>query len=350
MYPGRRNVNLRIVVSCTNRRSLFRRESFVILRAVTTALVSNDIFLKHDTGPGHPETPGRYRAVAKALREDKSLWEKLLKIEATEASKGLIQAAHSRDHYKTVENAFAEGREALDSDTMISMHSFEAALFAAGGVCAAVDAVVAGEAENAFVLVRPPGHHATAEHAMGFCLFNNIAVGAKYAINRYKDVERVAIIDWDVHHGNGTQGIFFDAPEVFFFSMHQYPWYPGTGTRGETGYGRGKGSTLNAPVKAFTPRQENLRIFETAIEEIEKVFDPDLVMISAGFDAHASDPLGQLLIEDTDFASMTRTVSEWAANKCAGRVVSVLEGGYNLDTLGGTVASHLRELSSNSDS
>ena len=167
---------------------------------VTTALISNDIFLKHDTGPGHPETPGRYNAVMDSLRADIRLWDSLEKIEAREASKGLIQAAHTRDHFKTVENAFAEGREALDNDTMISMRSFEAAMFAAGGVCGAIDAVVQGEAENAFVAVRPPGHHATAEYAMGFCLFNNVAVGSKYAINCYKDVERVAIVDWDVHH------------------------------------------------------------------------------------------------------------------------------------------------------
>ena len=311
---------------------------------VKTAFISSDVFLKHDTGPGHPETSGRYRAVMDAVRGDKSLWDSIEKIEAREASKGLIQAAHTKEHFRLVENAFAEGREALDNDTMISMHSFDAAMHAAGGVCGAIDAVVEGEANNAFVAVRPPGHHATAENAMGFCLFNNVAVGAKYAMNRYKEIERVAVIDWDVHHGNGTQGIFYDAPDVFFFSMHQYPWYPGTGARGETGFGRGRGTTLNAPVKANTARKENLRIFETAIEQIESSYSPDLVIISAGFDAHVSDPLGQLLIEDEDFVSMTRTVKQFAANKCGGRVVSVLEGGYNLDTLGQTVAAHIREL------
>ena len=229
------------------------------------------------------------------------------------------------------------------------MHSFEAAMHAAGGVCAAIDAVVAGEAENAFVAVRPPGHHATAETAMGFCLFNNVAVGARYARNQFKDISRVAVVDWDVHHGNGTQGIFYSDPDVFFFSMHQYPWYPGTGSRGETGHGRGRGTTLNAPLKAFTSRTDTLRTFDSAISEISSNFDPDLIMISAGFDGHASDPLGQLQIENEDFAAMTATVLEWARESCGGRVVSVLEGGYNLGTLGGTVASHVRALGTASE-
>ncbi len=311
-----------------------------------TAIVSNDIFLKHDTGSGHPETPRRYSVVMDALRKSDGLWDSLVKIDAREASKGLIQAAHTKDHYKTVETAFERGLHALDNDTMISMRSFEAATYAAGGVCAAIDAVMDQTADNAFVAVRPPGHHATAENAMGFCLFNNVAVGARYAINKYKDVSQVAIVDWDVHHGNGTQGIFFDAPDVFFFSMHQYPWYPGTGARGETGYGRGRGTTLNVPVKAFTPRDENVRMFEHAIGDIDSGFAPDLVILSAGFDAHASDPLGQLLFEDEDFVSMTRVVKEWAAKACGGRVVSVLEGGYNLETLGETVKVHITELSS----
>ncbi|NNE67885.1 MAG: histone deacetylase [Pyrinomonadaceae bacterium] len=307
-----------------------------------TAFVSNDIFVKHDTGPGHPETAARYSAVVGAVKDDANLWNELQKIDSKPASKGLIKAAHSSEHFKRVETAFESGIEALDNDTMISMRSFEAALCAAGAVCDAVDAVIAGDAPNAFAAVRPPGHHATAENAMGFCLFNNVAVGAKYAQNKFKDVGKVAIFDWDVHHGNGTQGIFYDDPSVFFMSMHQYPWYPGTGARGETGYGRGRGTTLNVPVKAYTPRDVNVRLFEAAIEDIE--FDPDLVIISSGFDGHASDPLGQLLFEDEDFAAMTRVVKQWASEKCSGRVVSVLEGGYNLDTLGGTAVAHVRAL------
>jgi acetoin utilization deacetylase AcuC-like enzyme len=225
------------------------------------------------------------------------------------------------------------------------MKSFDAALYAAGGVCRAVDAVMTGEANSAFVPVRPPGHHATGEKPMGFCLFNNIAVGARYAQNNYKEIERVAVIDWDVHHGNGTQGIFYDDPTVFFFSMHQYPWYPGTGAKGETGFGRGLGYTINAPIKANTPAANQKHVFEAAIEDISAKFKPDLIMISAGFDGHLTDPLGQLRLEDEDYISMTRSLREWADEVCGGRIVSALEGGYNLDTLGQTVKNHVSALS-----
>jgi len=312
-----------------------------------TALIHHPIFEKHNTGIGHPETPLRYDVVMKALRGDKKLWENLNEITPEKASKGLIQAAHTPQHFKLVESAFAEGLDRLDADTTISMQSFDASLFAAGGAVSGVDAVMTGEADNAFVVARPPGHHATAERPMGFCLFNNVAVAAKYAQNKYKEIERVAIVDWDVHHGNGTQGIFYTDPSVYFFSMHQYPWYPGTGSRGETGHSRGLGATLNIPVKASTQAAEQKRMFEAAIEDIATNFRPDLIMISAGFDAHLTDPLGQLKLEDRDYVSMTRTIKQWAAEVCQGRVVSCLEGGYNLDTLGETVRSHVKELASN---
>ncbi len=311
-----------------------------------TALIHHPIYEKHDTGPGHPETPQRYTAVMDVLRKDEKFWSSLLEITPEKASKGLIQAAHTPQHYKRVEGAFAHGQDRLDADTTISMKSFEAGLYAAGGAISGVDAVMHGTADNAFVVVRPPGHHATAEHAMGFCLFNNVAVAARYAQNNYKEVERVAIIDWDVHHGNGTQGIFYDDPTVHFFSMHQYPWYPGSGSRGETGFGRGLGSTMNVPVKANTSAEEQKRMFESALEDISKNFKPDLIMISAGFDAHLTDPLGQLKLEDRDFASMTKTLKNWAGEVCSGRIVSCLEGGYNLDTLGGTVKAHVAALQS----
>jgi acetoin utilization deacetylase AcuC-like enzyme len=309
-----------------------------------TALIHHTIYGKHDTGIGHPETPFRYNVVMKALRDDADLWQGLSEITPEKASKGLIQAAHTPQHFKLVENAFAEGFDRLDADTTISMQSFDASMFAAGGAVAGVDAVMKGDADNAFVVVRPPGHHATAERPMGFCLFNNVAVAAKCAQNKYKEIDRVAIVDWDVHHGNGTQGIFYDDPSVYFFSMHQYPWYPGTGSRGETGFGRGLGATLNVPVKANTQSFEQKRMFEAAIEDIAKHFRPDLIMISAGFDAHLTDPLGQLKLEDPDYISMTRTVMQWAGEVCQGRIVSCLEGGYNLETLGETVRSHVAEL------
>ena len=239
-----------------------------------TALVHHPIYKKHDTGPGHPETPLRYEVIINALREEKDLWNILEEIKPEAATKGLIQAVHTPQHFKLVEDAYAEGFDRLDADTIVSIKSFEASLYAAGGAISGVDAVMKGDARNAFVAVRPPGHHATRERAMGFCLFNNVAVAAKYAQNKYKEIERVAIVDWDVHHGNGTQGIFYDDPTVFFFSMHQYPWYPGTGSRGETGHGRGIGTTLNVPVKASTAAAEQNIIRGRHRGDLEAISSP----------------------------------------------------------------------------
>ncbi len=311
---------------------------------MTTAIIHHPVFEQHDTGEGHPERPERYAVVIEALRADEELWPRLKEVEATPAPRGDVQACHTPQHFKHVERAVSEGLGYLDADTIVSMHSLEAALRAAGGACRAVDMVMGGEAQNAFLPARPPGHHATPERAMGFCLFNTAGVAARYAQRYHREVERVAIVDWDVHHGNGTQGLFYDDPTVFFFSAHQYPWYPGTGTRGETGLGRGRGYTLNVPLRARTPADEHRRVFETAIEEIGAKFKPDLVIISAGFDSRAGDPLGQLLLADEDFAAMTRVVKDWAREACGGRVVSCLEGGYNLDTLGATVRAHVRAL------
>src|SRR4051812_1264974 len=269
-----------------------------------TALIHHPIYREHDTGPDHPETPLRYEVVVNAIKADRALQERLVEITPDPATKGLIQAAHTPQHFKRIEQAFEEGWQQLDMDTVISPKSYDAALLAAGGAIAGVDAVMQGIAKNAFAAVRPPGHHATAERTMGFCIFNNVAIAARYAQNKYKEIERVAIVDWDVHHGNGTQGIFFDDPSVFFFSMHQYPWYPGSGSRGETGFGRGKDYTMNVPVKAHTKPSEQKRMFESAIGDINSNFKPDLIIISAGFDAHLTDPLGQLRLQDEDFKQM----------------------------------------------
>jgi acetoin utilization deacetylase AcuC-like enzyme len=312
---------------------------------MTTAIIHHPVFREHDTGPGHPETPSRYQVVMDALRGDAALWADLVEVQAREAPRGDIQAAHSPQLYKQIERVVSEGTGYLDADTTVSMRSLDAARHAAGAPCQAIELIMKGEIDNAFVPVRPPGHHATEERAMGFCLFNNVAVAARYAQQHYPEIERVAIIDWDVHHGNGTQGIFYDDPSVYFFSSHQYPWYPGTGSRGEKGMGRGLGYTLNLPLRAATPAAQQKRAFDAALEEMAASFSPDLIMISAGFDSHLGDPLGQLLLQDQDFVEMTRTVKEWAASSCAGRLVSCLEGGYNLETLGETVRAHVAELS-----
>jgi len=280
-----------------------------------------------------------------ALRGDAALWSSLVEVQAREAARGDIQAAHSPQLYKQVERVVSEGIGYLDADTIVSMRSFDAARHAAGAPCQAIDLIMKGEVNNAFVPVRPPGHHATEERAMGFCLFNNVAVAARYAQQHYPDIERVAIVDWDVHHGNGTQGIFYDDPSVYFFSAHQYPWYPGTGSRGEKGTGRGLGYTLNLPLRAATPAAEHKRGFEAALDEMSTIFTPDLIIISAGFDSHRGDPLGQLMLQDADFVAMTRAIKQWAASSCEGRLVSCLEGGYNLETLGETVRAHVEELS-----
>jgi acetoin utilization deacetylase AcuC-like enzyme len=231
----------------------------------------------------------------------------------------------------------------IDEDTYISARSFEVALLAAGAAIAAVDSVMSEAGGRAFGIVRPPGHHATQHQSMGFCLFNNAAIGARYAQAKY-GVERVLIVDWDVHHGNGTQDIFWRDPTVFYFSTHQYPYYPGTGSTGERGDGKGDGTTLNIPLHAGTSARDHREVFSEALRQIERKFPPDLVIVSAGFDSRRGDPLGGLMLEDNDFSEMTKDVLRIAEKHADGRVIGLLEGGYNLQLLGGSVMSHVAAL------
>jgi acetoin utilization deacetylase AcuC-like enzyme len=246
---------------------------------------------------------------------------------------------------KQLKSLCERGVAFVDLDTVLSSDSFEVARLAAGAAITAVDQVFSGEADNAFAFVRPPGHHATANRAMGFCLLNNAAIGARYAQARY-GAERVLIIDWDVHHGNGTQDIFYKDGSVFYFSTHQYPYYPGTGASTERGEGEGEGTTLNIPLAAGSSAQSHRQAFTDALKVIERDFPPDLIIISAGFDSRRGDPLGGLMLEDSDFREMTKEVMDIAERFATGRVVSMLEGGYNLETLGETVRTHVTALTS----
>jgi acetoin utilization deacetylase AcuC-like enzyme len=219
----------------------------------------------------------------------------------------------------------------------------EVALKATGGVLEAVDAVMRGDVQNAFCAIRPPGHHATPVKGMGFCIFNHVAIAARYARKKYR-IAKTLIVDWDVHHGNGTQEAFYDDPSVLFFSSHQYPLYPGTGKRDEIGAGRALGQTINAPLPAGSGYMEILGEIEKRVEPMLRKFKPELVLISSGFDARIDDPLGDFTLQDSEFALLTRRVMDWANDYAGGRIVSVLEGGYNLRTLGKTVAAHVRTL------
>ncbi|MDX2030884.1 MAG: histone deacetylase [Blastocatellia bacterium] len=312
---------------------------------MATGLIFSDEYLKHDTGD-HPECRERYDAVMNGLMADGALWESLVKLAPREATYEDLLRCHAERVLERVGHACLEAEfyehAALDSDTFVSRQSDLAARLAAGGACRAVDAVLTGESESAFVACRPPGHHATETMSMGFCLYNNAAIAARYAQLTYpREVRNVMIMDFDVHHGNGTQDIFYADPTVFYYSLHQYPWYPGTGAASERGARDGEGFTLNVPVHASTPAAEYLQMFDEGLDAALKRFAPDLVIISAGFDAHESDPLGQLRLNDESYRHMTRRLKEAAAR---GRVVSCLEGGYNLRTLGGTVAEHVAAL------
>jgi acetoin utilization deacetylase AcuC-like enzyme len=285
-------------------------------------------------------------AVLRGLGEA-GLLNRLARVDARAATQEELLLCHTREYLSTAKRDVESGRPYLSTgDTDITANSWEVAARAAGGVLNAVDAVVSGKARNAFCAVRPPGHHATPNRGMGFCLFNNVAIAARHA-QRKHGLARVLIVDWDVHHGNGTQDIFYSDPSVFFFSTHQWPLYPGTGRADETGEGAGRGATMNRPFPAGSGRAEILGAVQGSLLPAAERFQPDLVLISAGFDSRAGDPLGRFTLTDRDFADLTRTAIEIADRYACGRVVSVLEGGYNPEGLARAAAAHVEALLEN---
>jgi acetoin utilization deacetylase AcuC-like enzyme len=311
--------------------------------AAMTGLAADRLCLKHDPGFGHPECRERYEAVITGL-EEAGLAEKLAPIPARDATRAELRRVHGSHYLDMAEKQIKEGAVQLSTgDTSVSEASWDAAVRAAGLAVSGVEAVTSGRIGNAFCAVRPPGHHATADRGMGFCIFNNVAVAARHA-QQACGIRRVLIVDWDVHHGNGTQDIFYEDGTVLFFSSHQWPLYPGTGRRSETGLGAGAGLTINCPLPAGAGRAEVLGAMREELEPAAERFEPELVLISAGFDARAGDPLGGFLLEDEDFAEMTRLVMGIAESYAQGRIVSLLEGGYGLAVLGGAVAAHVGAL------
>ena len=308
-----------------------------------TALVADARCQQHDTGRGHPESPARFAAVMDGLKRA-GLLEKLLRLEPRAVTGDDLLLAHEAGYLRRAEHDILSGASQLSTgDTSVCEASWEAAQRAAGCALAAVDAVMEGKAANAFCAVRPPGHHATADRGMGFCVLNNIAIAARHAQRRH-GIGRALIVDWDVHHGNGTQDIFYEDGSVFFFSTHQSPLYPGTGHAREIGVGAGKGTTLNCPLPAGSGRTEIFAAFEQQLVPAMEKFRPEFVLISAGFDSRAGDPLGDFLLTDADFAELTRLVRGIADQHAKGRMVSLLEGGYNLSGLASAAAAHVGAL------
>lgn len=299
-------------------------------------------FLRHNAELVHPECPGRLGAILDRCKSAEIL-NHVRTLEFGTATDDQLALAHTRRHIANLDRS--EGMQ-LDPDTLCGPGTPAIARLAAGAALAATEAVMVGKVANAFCAVRPPGHHAPADRAMGFCFFNNIAVAAAYVVDSRPDA-RVLIIDWDVHHGNGTQTIFYNSEKVLYASLHQYPFYPGTGAASEVGRGSGEGFTINKPLEVGMGDREFLDAIRAILDESAALMRPDVVMLSAGFDAHRDDPLAALEVSVDGFAEATRRVCEYARTQCDGRIVSVLEGGYNLQALADSVAAHVEVLIDN---
>lgn len=302
-----------------------------------TGFVYHPDYLNHDTGPNHPERPDRLRASLAALQQS-DIWKQLHSIEATPASTAQICYAHEPAYPEYIRE-HCDAEMPLTYDTSVVKASFDIALLSTGGVLRAADAVATGTVQNAFAMVRPPGHHATPNRSMGFCLFNNIAITARYLQHEHS-VGKVAIVDWDVHHGNGTQDIFYEDESVFFFSIHQSPLYPGTGSSYERGSGKARGTTLNVPMPPRSGDSEYTQVFTDILIPALQDFSPEFTLISAGFDAHYLDPLAEIEITADGFSTLSDLILEFAE----GRVVSALEGGYSLEGVSESVVAHVERL------
>ena len=303
----------------------------------------SDQFLDHLVSPGHPESPARLNSIVERLKRD-GVWAKVHIVDPVAASLQSLKAVHPEDYITRLQREIDSGAPFIDApDTEVSTGSWQAALKMAGAGMQAVDQVLSGQSRTAFVLGRPPGHHALSDAAMGFCLLANISLAARHAqINHH--VERIMVIDWDVHHGNGTQNIFYASENLYFVSLHEHPLYPGTGSEDETGTAQGRGFTRNFPLSAGGGDETYLRIMTTEIADLMHTYQPELLLISAGFDAHARDPLASLRLEEEDFAWITGKLVDIAGEHCDGRIVSTLEGGYDLEALGNSVTAHVGEL------
>ena len=306
-----------------------------------TGYASDPFYLRHETEP-HPENPGRLTAIQNRL-ESSEFYNNLIPIQPRKATAEEIGMVHDSGYVASVKQSCADEVRNLDADTVISSNSYDAALLSAGAGMKAIDQLIDGNIHNAFCAVRPPGHHAEQDHAMGFCLFNNVGIAARYA-QKTKGLNKIFIFDWDVHHGNGSQHSFYSDPSIYYSSTHQYPFYPGTGAKEETGTGDGLGTTLNLPMDAYSDDDDYLSAVENKLIPEIQHYKPDLIIISAGFDAHQNDPLAQIQLTTDCFGKMTELLMGIARDVCDGRLLSMLEGGYDYDALSDSVRLHMQTL------